>query len=111
MLYISFGELLGTAIEDVGFLKANIAFFVGIAVFALVDILVTHSYEEESAEDHRFGLMGEEKKPRRCLRLKGAGYYRPGHRHTQFSEGLITFSAAATGDISLGIDCRSGSLT
>jgi len=30
MVYISFTELLGTAIRDVGFVTANIAFFVGI---------------------------------------------------------------------------------
>jgi ZIP family zinc transporter len=51
MIYISFTELLGTAITDVGFLKANLAFFGGIAIFAAIDILVPHSYEEESAQN------------------------------------------------------------
>jgi zinc transporter ZupT len=55
MVYISFTELLGTAIAEVGFLQANIAFFVGIAAFALVDILIPHTYDEESADDYRFG--------------------------------------------------------
>jgi ZIP family zinc transporter len=69
MVYISFTELLGTAIDDVGFLRANIAFFVGIIVFAIIDILVPHSYEEESAEDHRFGLrVKTREKPHRCRR-------------------------------------------
>ena len=59
MVYISFTELLGTAIAEVGFLKANIAFFVGIAVFAAIDILIPHSYEEESPDDARFGAIKE----------------------------------------------------
>jgi zinc transporter ZupT len=50
MVYISFTELPGTAIADIGFLQANLAFFIGIAVFAAIDILVPHSYEEESAD-------------------------------------------------------------
>lgn len=105
MVYISFTELLGTAIEDVGFLKANIAFFIGIIVFALIDILVPHSYEEESAADHRFGLEGESKgKPMSMAALKRGGIFIAlGIAIHNFPEGLITFSAAATGDMSLGI--------
>jgi ZIP family zinc transporter len=105
MVYISFTELLGTAIEDVGFLKANIAFFVGIAVFALIDILVPHSYEEESAADHRLGLADESKgKSASMSALKRGGIFIAlGIAIHNFPEGLMTFSAAATGDISLGI--------
>jgi ZIP family zinc transporter len=105
MVYISFTELLGTAIDDVGFLKANIAFFVGIAVFALIDILVPHSYEEESAEDHLLGITGEgKKKPASMYALKRGGIFIAlGIAIHNFPEGLITFSAAATGDLSLGI--------
>jgi len=76
MVYISFTELLGTAIDDVGLLKANIAFFVGIAFFALIDILVPHSYEEEHAEDHSFDLLGNKKKkaPSMSALKRGEGY-------------------------------------
>jgi ZIP family zinc transporter len=105
MVYISFTELLGTAIEDVGFLKANIAFFVGIIAFALIDILVPHSYEEESAADHRFGMEDKNKgKPMSMSALKRGGIFIAlGIAIHNFPEGLITFSAAATGDMSLGI--------
>ena len=49
MIYISFTELLGTAIRDVGFVTANIAFFIGILFIAVIDIFVPHKYEEERA--------------------------------------------------------------
>lgn len=104
MVYISFTELLGTAIADVGFLKANIAFFVGIIVFALIDILVPHSYEEESVEDHRLGLTGEGNKAASMSALKRGGIFIAlGIAIHNFPEGLITFASAATGDISLGV--------
>ncbi len=47
MVYISFTELLGTAIRDVGFVTANIGFFIGILFIAVIDILIPHEYEEE----------------------------------------------------------------
>ncbi|HAS04164.1 MAG TPA: zinc transporter ZupT, partial [Dehalococcoidia bacterium] len=105
MVYISFTELLGTAIDDVGLLKANIAFFVGIVVFALIDILVPHSYEEESAEDHNFDLLGNKKKktPSMSAIKRGGIFIAIGIAIHNFPEGLITFSAAATGDVSLGV--------
>ena len=69
MIYISFTELLGTAIENVGFATANIAFFIGILFIAVIDILVPHEYEEEhvasaysesgeAGEQKRSGLIG-----------------------------------------------------
>ena len=110
MVYISFTELLGTAIAEVGFLKANIAFFVGIAVFAAIDILIPHSYEEESPDDARFGAIKEKaagsgSSPAASLSsLKRGGIFiAVGIAIHNFPEGMITFASAATGDISLGI--------
>ncbi|MDD4924551.1 MAG: zinc transporter ZupT [Dehalococcoidales bacterium] len=107
MVYISFTELLGTAIDDVGFLKANIAFFVGIIVFAIIDILIPHSYEEESADDHRLGVISKKEKPlspsSKSALKRGGIFIALGIAIHNFPEGLITFSAAATGDVSLGI--------
>ncbi len=107
MVYISFTELLGTAIDDVGLLKANIAFFAGIIVFAIVDILIPHSYEEESADDHRLGVIPKKEKPlsssSKSALKRGGIFIALGIAIHNFPEGLITFSAAATGDISLGI--------
>jgi ZIP family zinc transporter len=108
MVYISFTELLGTAIDDIGFLKANIAFFIGIAVFALVDILIPHAYEEESADDARFGADRKKEpgvaSPSSLSSLKRGGIFIAiGIAIHNFPEGMITFASAATGDISLGV--------
>ena len=51
MLYISFMELLNTAIIDVGFACANCFFFVGIGIILLIDIIVPHAYEHETQCD------------------------------------------------------------
>jgi ZIP family zinc transporter len=110
MVYISFTELLGTAIAEVGFLRANIAFFIGIVVFAAIDILIPHSYEEESAGDARFGVKRENEgdsglSPATSLSsLKRGGIFIAiGIAIHNFPEGMITFASAATGDISLGV--------
>jgi ZIP family zinc transporter len=50
MIYISFVEILASAIRDVGFLKANTAFFAGIVLIMLFDFLIPHEYIEEHIE-------------------------------------------------------------
>jgi ZIP family zinc transporter len=110
MVYISFTELLAVAIADVGFLKANIGFFIGIAIFAVIDILIPHSYEEESADDDRRGDRKENVADTSAVlsssasSLKRSGIFIAiGIAIHNFPEGMITFASAATGDISLGI--------
>jgi ZIP family zinc transporter len=108
MVYISFTELLGTAIAGVGFLKANLAFFGGIAVFAVIDILVPHSYEEETASDPRLGSSEETTSNtvpgKSTAALKRGGLFIAlGIAIHNFPEGMITFASAAGGDVSLGI--------
>jgi ZIP family zinc transporter len=110
MVYISFTELLGTAIEDVGFLQANIAFFIGIAVFALVDILIPHSYEEESVDDthpwaasEKTAISGAKSATVLSSMKRGGIFIAIGIAIHNFPEGMITFASAATGDVSLGI--------
>jgi ZIP family zinc transporter len=46
MLYISFAELLTTAVDGIGLLYANIAFFIGIVFIAVLDFVIPHEYEE-----------------------------------------------------------------
>jgi ZIP family zinc transporter len=110
MVYISFIELLGTSIADVGFLQANIAFFVGIAFFAAIDILIPHTYEEESADDPRFGAAensisnpGSTLAPSASSLRRGSIFIAIGIAIHNFPEGMVTFTSAATGDVSLGI--------
>jgi ZIP family zinc transporter len=110
MVYVSFTELLGTAIADVGFLKANLAFFIGIAVFAAIDILIPHSYEEESTGDARSStatekMGGSSLPPAASLASlkRGGMFIAIGIAIHNFPEGMITFTSAATGDMSFGI--------
>jgi len=44
MIYLSFMELLPHAILDIGFLTANIFFFLGILFMSILDYLMPHSY-------------------------------------------------------------------
>lgn len=56
MIYISFVELLGTAIETLGFARGNIWLFAGILFIFLIDALIPHNYFAErvdGTEDER----------------------------------------------------------
>lgn len=50
MVYVSFAELLRRAMIDVGFARANAAFFAGIALIMFIDFLVPHRYIEEHSK-------------------------------------------------------------
>jgi ZIP family zinc transporter len=47
MVYISFVELLASAIKSIGVIKANLAFFGGIILFMFIDFIIPHQYIEE----------------------------------------------------------------
>ncbi len=47
MIYLSFIELLPYSIKNLGFLNANIFFFIGIIFMALLDFFIPHNYLEE----------------------------------------------------------------
>jgi len=47
MVYISFVELLFTAVRDIGLICANVAFFLGIIIIATLDFLIPHEYKDE----------------------------------------------------------------
>lgn len=47
MIYLSFVELLPAALASLGFFQANIYFFAGIILMALVDFFLPHHYLEE----------------------------------------------------------------
>ena len=113
MIYISFTELLGTAIENVGFARANIAFFVGFALIALIDMLVPHEYEEErttgvykntteSKPEKISGLPPQLAVPSKPFLMRAGVLTALGIAIHNFPEGLVTFSCAATGDVAFG---------
>jgi len=111
MVYISFAELLRTAIERVGFGIANLGFFAGIVFIAIIDILVPHSYEEEQVENtHPLIFRRKKSTPEKGVTLgqpsilMRAGVFTAlGIAIHNFPEGLVTFSSAITGDVALGI--------
>ena len=114
MIYISFTELLGTAIRDVGFTTANIAFFIGILFIAVIDIFVPHEYEEEHATSSQpdIGEVGKQKKlglpppltaPSKSSLKRSGILLALGIAIHNFPEGLVTFTCAATGDIAFGV--------
>jgi len=115
MIYISFTELLGTAIRDVGFVSANIGFFIGILFIAVIDILVPHEFEEEhTSKGTRFGSSKERQLNRSGLPQKLAVPLQSSLMRSgvllalgiaihNFPEGLVTFTCAATGDVAFGI--------
>ena len=116
MIYISFAELLRTAVDEVGFGVANLAFFLGIAFIAVADWLIPHQYEDEAVRETRLfpggsrnvspettaGAPSEAGAGQRSI-LKRAGLLTAlGIAIHNFPEGLITFSSAAASE-SLGI--------
>jgi len=47
MISISFMDILPSAITEIGFLRAVIAFFGGIILLGLLDFIIPHEYIEE----------------------------------------------------------------
>ena len=92
MIYVSFAELLSSAIADIGFLIGNIAFFVGIIFIMLIDFIIPHDYIEEHV-----------KVDKRNKKLMMAGLFTAlGIAIHNFPEGLAVFMSSLK-DINLGI--------
>jgi zinc transporter, ZIP family len=105
MIYISFTELLGAAIRDVGFVTANIAFFIGILLIAMVDIFVPHEYEyeEERVTSSHLGSPPPLAVPSKSSLMRSGTLLALGIAIHNFPEGLVTFACAAGGDVAFGI--------
>jgi zinc transporter, ZIP family len=120
MLYVSFAELLHAAFEKVGFLTANVGFFVGIAFIAIIDIMIPHEYKQEHAADAVLPLIkntpgstslaytpqGQHHAlgAKQISQIKRAGMLTAiGIAIHNFPEGLAVFSSAITGDQAFGI--------
>ena len=93
MILVSFVELLPGGIETIGFLRAHVAFFIGMACIFLIDLLVPHDYigqHDHAGEDGQQGLMRTG-----MLVAFGIGIH-------NFPEGMATF-AGALEDVNVGI--------
>lgn len=53
MIFISFVQFLMTSIKNIGFLYANVGFFVGIVTIYLLDLSIPHIYKEEKVGGDR----------------------------------------------------------
>lgn len=76
MLYVSFVELLASSVVAIGFLPANLTFFLGMGLMFLIDVLIPHEYLTEHVCEPPAGLAAEPA-PRgrggRARRLDGRG--------------------------------------
>jgi ZIP family zinc transporter len=57
MINVSFVELLAKSIDGTGFLYANLAFFIGMAMIFAIDVLIPHEYIAEKTESKDPKLM------------------------------------------------------
>ncbi len=122
MIYISFAELLKTAVDRVGQGPANLGFFAGIVFIALLDFVIPHEYKAEHAGGSPLTGSDADTAPvRDGLRAFSPGVkLRDGTKKTgalfrtgmltaigiaihNFPEGLIVFSSAVGGDIRHGV--------
>lgn len=113
MVYVSFAELLHTALDNVGFLHANLGFFTGIAFIMLVDVFIPHEYKFERTGHPQFPVTRRRKRgqgepgPYRHgveQRLMRAGVLTAiGIAIHNFPEGLVTFSSGLAVDRTFGI--------
>jgi len=93
MVLVSFVELLSGAIDEIGFLQAHLAFFVGMIGFFLIDLVVPHDYIGQ--HDHPEGDESATLKRVGLLVALGIGIH-------NFPEGMATF-AGALKDVRVGI--------
>lgn len=94
MIYLSFMELLPHAIDNIGLLKANIYFFAGIVVMAVIDFLLPHHYLEERV-CRKYNVVDR--------RLLSTGFVvTMGLMIHNFPEGMAVFLSSFT-DLKLGI--------
>lgn len=94
MLHVSYVELLQGSVADIGFGKAHIAFFAGIAAMFLIDTLIPHDY---GAERHSSGEHNDKG------RLLQTGLFvAVGLAIHNFPEGMAAFVGALE-DRSLGV--------
>jgi len=94
MILLSYVELLAGGIEQIGFIRAYLAFFIGMGVLFLIDILLPHEF---FAEKHRTGTDEYGSRMMKTGRLVAIGI-----AIHNFPEGMAVFMGTLV-DPSLGI--------
>ncbi|MBU0979953.1 MAG: zinc transporter ZupT [Nanoarchaeota archaeon] len=108
MIYVSFMEMMPTAILSLGSLgtvKASwiavISFFLGILVAALIDKALPKF--ENPHEIHRIEELGDKKEAKKCKKLYRMGIFAAiAIAVHNFPEGIVTFASAIT-NLKLGV--------
>ncbi len=95
MIYISFVELLGKSITEIGFLTANIAFFSGIGLIYLIDKFVPHFHLDVKPDPFHEDSAHEKIASAGVLTAIGLTLH-------NFPEGLAVFSVSLE-SMSLGL--------
>lgn len=99
MILISFVELLPSGIEAIGFARANLVFFGGMAAMFLIDELIPHDY---MAEHHHPGEDNAQDAALQGRLLKTGLFVALGLGIHNFPEGMASF-ATALSDPQLGM--------
>ena len=99
MILVSFVELLPSGIEAIGFARANLVFFGGMAAMFLIDELIPHDY---MAEHHHTGAEDEQDAALQGRLLKAGLFVALGLGIHNFPEGMASF-ATALSDPQLGM--------
>lgn len=97
MIYVSFGELFPNAVEHIGQLMGSIAFFIGILVIGIVDIIIP----DESNPHHFAGITKESSKSFDPKLMRTGLFTALAIAIHNFPEGLATFGTSLT-NIRLG---------
>jgi len=91
-------------------LVGNVAFFAGIAFIGVIDFLVPHEYKEERIGDSHPSLVSRltsvtqsGQRGRSSVLMRTGVLTALGVTIHNFPEGLVVFSAAIGGDVTLGI--------
>ncbi len=100
MIYVSFIELLGGAVASIGFLPANITFFLGMGLMFLVDVLIPHEYLAEHVCDPPGCRGGGRDQQARLLKM--GLFVALGIAIHNFPEGMVTL-AGSLHDPSVGL--------
>lgn len=97
MIYVSFGELFPNAVEHIGQLMGSIAFFIGILVIGIVDIIIP----DESNPHHFAGITKESSESFDPKLMRTGLFTALAIAIHNFPEGLATFGTSLT-DMRLG---------
>ncbi|MEE8575000.1 MAG: zinc transporter ZupT [Thermodesulfobacteriota bacterium] len=100
MVFVSFMELLKQAVDSIGFLEANVAFFVGVLVMFVIDLVMPHLYILE--DQHGVGHTKDSKESKESKLKRTSVLVAIGIGIHNFPEGMATL-AGTLKDIDVGI--------